>query len=336
MPPQRPWDADRVRSASAAYWESCALHAAVRTGLTALLAQGPASGQELAQRLGLDQRGLDILLRALLVLDLLRLEGGLFHLNPQAAPSLTPGQPSDMSNAILHMADMVKDWAELAQCVRTGRPVERPAHAGPGPNPERQHFYRAMRDIARQQSRGLAQRLGLKPGQRLLDMGGGPGVYALTFSQETPGLKAAVYDLPGAEPHFREEAALHPGAEVAFLQGDYHQDQALPGGPYDAVWLSQILHSEGPAACQAMLDKAAAALAPGGQVLVQEFVVEVPGHPFAGLFGLNMLVNTQEGQAYTREELMDLLARAGLERLEYLGATKEGGPAGILRGWRPS
>lgn len=336
MPPQRPWDADRVRSVSAAYWESCALHAAVQTGLTAALAQGPASGQELRQRLGLDQRGLDILLRALLVLDLLRQEEGLYHLNPQAAPSLTPGQPSDMSHAILHMADMVKDWAQLAQCVRTGRPVERPAHADPGPNPERQHFYRAMRDIARQQARGLAGRLGLTPGQRLLDMGGGPGVYALTFSQEVPGLKATVYDLPGAEPYFREEAALHPGVEVAFLQGDYLQDQALAGGPYHVAWLSQILHGEGPAACGQMLAKAAAALAPGGQLLVQEFVVQVPGHPFAGLFGLNMLVNTQEGQAYSLEELQDMLGRAGLERLEYLGATKEGGPAGVLRGWRPA
>lgn len=336
MPPQRPWDADRVRSVSAAYWEACALHAAVRTGLTAALAQGPASGQELRQRLNLDQRGLDILLRALLVLDLLRLEGGLYHLNPQAAPSLTPGQSTDMSHAILHMADMVKDWALLAQCVRTGRPVERPAQAGPGPNPERQHFYRAMRDIARQQSRGLAGRLGLQSGMRLLDMGGGPGVYALTFSQEVPGLEATVYDLPGAEPYFREEAALRPGVEVAFIQGDYHRDQALAGGPYDVVWLSQILHGEGPALCQAMLDKAAAALKPGGQVLVQEFVVQVPGHPFAGLFGLNMLVNTEEGQAYSLEELTDMLARAGLERIEYLGATKEGGPAGILRGWRPA
>jgi 2-polyprenyl-3-methyl-5-hydroxy-6-metoxy-1,4-benzoquinol methylase len=302
----------------------------------AALSQAPASASDLSARLELDPRGLDILLRALLVLGLLSQKGDLYVLDPQAAPSLTPGLATDTSNAILHMADMVKDWSQLAQCVRLGRPVERPAHSGPGPDPGRQHFYRAMRDIARQQSRGLAARLGLKPGMRLLDMGGGPGVYALTFAQEVPGLQATVFDLPGAEPYFREEAANYPGVEVAFIQGDYLQDQALGGGPYDVVWLSQILHSEGPEPCLNMLRKATQALAPGGQLWVQEFVVTVPGHPFAGLFGLNMLVNTHRGQAYTQEELLTMLGRAGLERAECLGATKEGGPAALLRGWRPA
>lgn len=69
-----------------------------------------------------------------------------------------------------------------------------------------------MRDIARQQATGLAARLGLAAGQSLLDLAGGPGVYALTFADETPGLASTVFDLPGAEPFFREEAARHPGA----------------------------------------------------------------------------------------------------------------------------
>lgn len=335
MPPQAPWSPERVRALSSAYWEACALHAAVQTGLMAALTQAPASARELCARLELDPRGLDILLRALLVLGLLSLEGERYVLAPQAAPCLTPGTPTDMSNAILHMADMVQDWAQLAQCVRQGRPAQRQDHHNPGPNPERQHFYRAMRDIARQQAKGLAARLGLQPGQHLLDMGGGPGVYALTFSQEVPGLKATVYDLPGAEPYFREEAANYPGVEVAFFAGDYLEDAALGGGPYQVAWLSQILHSEGPDQCVAMLRKAAGALVPGGELWVQEFVVTVPGHPFSGLFGLNMLVNTQRGQSYTREELLDMLGQAGLEGAEYVGSTKEGGPAGLVRGRRP-
>ncbi|MFH1033329.1 MAG: methyltransferase [Pseudomonadota bacterium] len=336
MPPQGPWNTQRIQATASAYWESCALHAAVRTGLTAALAQAPAKAAELSARLELDPRGLFVLLRALLGLGLLRQEGELYALDPEAAPCLTPGQPTDMSNSILHMADMVGDWAKLAECVRQGRPVEHPEHHGPGPNPQREHFYRAMRDIARQQAKGLAARLGLKAGQRLLDMGGGPGVYALTFSQEVPGLEATVYDLPGAEPFFREEAANHPGARVAFFQGDYLQDPVLGGGPYQVAWLSQILHGEGPQQCLAMLRKATAALAPGGELWVQEFVAQVAGHPFAGLFGLNMLVNTQEGQAYSRQELLDMLTQAGLERAEYLGATKEGGPAGLVRGRKPA
>ncbi|CAO0821889.1 Methyltransferase domain-containing protein [Desulfarculales bacterium] len=335
MSPQAPWNFEKIQATASGYWGACALHAAVQTGVMAALAQAPASAGDLCQRLELDRRGLDILLRALLVLGLVNFEDDLYVLDTQAAPCFTPGQATDMSNAILHMADMVKDWAQLAQCLRRGEPVERPAHRGPGPDPGREHFYRAMRDIARQQARGLAARLGLKPDTNLLDMGGGPGVYALTFSKEVPGLKAKVYDLPGAEPYFREEAANFPDVKVAFVQGDYLKDAVLGGGPYQVAWLSQILHGEGPEQCRAMLAKATQALAPGGELWVQEFVVTVPGHPFAGLFGLNMLVNTQQGQAYTLEELVGMLEQAGLEEVAHLGFTKEGGPAGLVRGRKP-
>ncbi len=335
MPPQAPWGPERVQATASAYWQSCALHAAVSTGLAAALAQSPAGLEELRQRLVLDRRGLAILLRALVGLELVEELGGLYSLNPDAAPFLTPGQPKDMTNLVLHMSDMVPDWAQLADCVRTGRPVDRPEHEAPGPNPGREHFYRAMRDNARQMARGLAARLGLQAGQGLLDMGGGPGVYALTFVEETPGLSATVFDLPGAEPYFHEEEEAHPGAVARFLAGDYLRDQ-VGGGPYDWAWLSQVLHGQGPGECAVMLAKAAEALRPGGRLVVQEFVVEKPGHPFSGLFGLNMLVNTPQGWAYTHEELTGMLAAAGLVEVVGLGATREGGPASLLAGRKPA
>lgn len=335
MPPCEKWSPERLRAMSSAYWQACTLHAAVSTGLTAALAQAPASLEDLAPRLSLDPRGLHILLRALEGLDLVRQTGGVYALDPEAAPGLTPGHAQDVSNAILHMADMVGDWAQLAGCVRQGRPVERPEPEGPGPNPARTHFYRAMRDIARQLAGGLGPRLGFKAGQRLLDMGGGPGVYALTFASDVPGLECAVFDLPGARPHFLEEAAHHPGVSVDFLTGDYLVDQ-VGGGPYDHAWLSQVLHGQGPEECVLMLSKAAQALKPGGYLWVQEFVVRVPGHPFPGLFGVNMLVNTHQGQAYTFAELADMLAQAGLVEAEDLGATLEGGPASLVRGRKPA
>lgn len=337
MPPQpAPFDAGRLKALSSAYWQACALHAAVQTGILAALAAGPASAAQLAAQLELDGRGSAILLTGLEALGLLRSQEGVYALDPAALPFLTPGSPKDMTNAILHMADMVADWAKLADCVRTGRPVERPKD-DQGAAQARGHFYRAMRDIARQQAQGLAARLGLAAGQHLLDLGGGPGVYALTFAEETPGLACTVQDLPGAAKFLEEEKALHPQGRdrVAFREGSY--EEAPLGGPYDVVWLSQVLHGEGPQACRRLLAKAAQALRPGGVLWVQEFVVQTPGgHPWPALFSINMLVNTPEGQGYDAAQLRAMLEQAGLVDVELTGPTQEGSPASLLRGRRPA
>ncbi len=330
-----PWGTERVMAMANTYWQSCALQAFVQTGLAAEMAKGQDTADGLASRLGLDRRGTRLLLTALTTLGLLERRETAYALREDAASLFTPGSPRDMSNYVLHMADMVADWSRLAECVRSGAPAKRPdPEAGPGPAPGRTHFYRAMRDIARQQARGLARRLGLEAGQNLLDLAGGPGVYGLTFAEETPGLAVTVFDLPGAEPFFQEEALAHPGAVgAAFRAGDY--DQAPLGGPYDVVWISQVLHGEGPEACAALLGRAVGALKPGGALWVQEFVVrETGGHPFASLFSLNMLVNTQKGQAYDAGELAGMMTGAGLRDVEYMGPTKEGSPAALMRGRR--
>lgn len=329
-----PWGPERLRAVASAYWESCTLHAAVRCGLTEALASGPASEAELAPRLGLDPRGLAILVRALLGLDLVREQDGRLQLNPGVVEHFTPGSTKDLSDMVLHMADMVADWAKLADCVRQGRPVERPALDQPGPA-SRAHFYRAMRDIARQQAPGMAGRVGLRDGQHLLDLGGGPGVYGLTFADEVPGLKATVFDLPQAREHFQAEAALHPGApRVDFREGDFSRDDL--GGPYDVAWLSQILHGEGPEDCARLVAAAAKALKPGGWLWVQEFVVQIPGHPWPGLFGLNMLINTTQGQAYTAAEIKAMLSQAGLVQVRYDGSVRADAAAGLVCGQKPS
>lgn len=330
------WQPEELSRLAHGYWASCALQAGVQTGLTAALCDGPAAPAALAERLGLNTRGAAMLCTALHALGLLqRRRDGAYALAPGLQALLDPASPRSLVNMVLHMADMVGDWSRLAECVASGKGVE---ELGPPPEDKegRAHFYRAMRDIARGQAPGLAARLGLTGGQSLLDLGGGPGVYALTFADEVPGLKAAVFDLPGSRRFFQEEAARHRGAErVRFLAGDYEDGEL--GGPYDVVWISQVLHGEGPAACQALIDKAAGALKPGGVLWVQEFVLDPvqPEHPWPALFALNMLINTPAGQSYTAAEISGFMERAGLVEAHYAGPTKPGGPSGLVRGSKP-
>ena len=57
-------------------------------------------------------------------------------------------------------------------------------------------FIWGMHAIARDLAPLVAAKLDLKAVRHLLDLGGGPATYAITFAQANPELKATVFDLP--------------------------------------------------------------------------------------------------------------------------------------------
>ena len=113
---------------------------------------------------------------------------------PEAREYFLPGGGADMGGIIRHHANLVQNWSRLDECVKTGKPV-----GGSWSEEESDDFYLGMRDLARHQAKGLAKRLGLKPGWHVLDLGGGPGVYGYTFADEVPELLVTVFDLPASE-----------------------------------------------------------------------------------------------------------------------------------------
>jgi len=159
----------------------------------------------------------------------------------------------------------------------------------------------------------VVKALDLSGRKRLLDLGGGPGTYAIQFCLENPGLSAVIFDLPGTRP-FAEKTVERFGlsGRVGFAAGDFNEDP-LPSG-FDVAWLSQILHGEGPEDGVRLVAKAAKALLPGGILLIHEFLLEDtmdrPLHP--ALFSLNMLVGTEKGQSYSEGQVRAMMEAAGL------------------------
>jgi SAM-dependent methyltransferase len=103
--------------------------------------------------------------------------------------------------------------------------------------------------------------------ERLLDVGGGHGRYAIQFCDRHPGLSATVFDLPEALGVARENAA-DAGLDdrVTTRGGDYETDDW--GDGYDVVLLFNVVHAHDAAEVRALLERAADALAPGGRLLV--------------------------------------------------------------------
>ena len=328
------WTGAELLKLSGSYWPCCALQAAVMLDVFTALdtAAGRMREDELALRLSCEGRSLGMLLTALVAMDLLDRDGTTLILPDGARRYLSRNSPEYVGFIIMHHADIMPAWTRLAEAVRGGTKTrERPSTKTGNPE-ERKNFLMGMFNIAVAQAENVAATLDLSGRKRLLDLGGGPGTYAVYFCRANPQLSATIYDLPSSAPFARETVERFNLADrIDFAGGDFLKD-ALPTG-YDAVWLSQVLHGETPENAAALMRRGAQTLNPGGLLCVQEFIInddrKGPVHP--ALFSLNMLVGTDGGQSYTQGEITAMMRQAGAAEIRRIDSGLPMG-SGVLVG----
>jgi len=316
---------------SGSYWKSFVLQAGVKLDLFTLIGDEEPEADHIAGKLNGDPRGVSALLNALTAMGLLEKHGDRYANTPLSKKFLSKASRRYVGYIIMHHHNLVDAWSRLDQAVLTGKPVRKDRIRT---GQERENFLMGMFNMAMATAPGLVRQVDLKGRRHLLDLGGGPGTYAIQFCLKNPGLKATVYDLPTTRP-FAEKtiAGFGLSAMVDFAPGDYSKD-GIPG-TYDAAWLSHILHGMSPQSCQTVIQKAAGVLSPGGRIFVHEFILEdtLAGPLFPALFSLNMLVNTDGGRSYSEEQIRGMLAKAGIKniaRMPFTGPTE----SGVLMGER--
>lgn len=298
----------------AGYRSAKVVFTANELGVFAALAGGPMTTAALSSRLGLDERTLELLLRALVGLELLELSGDGFSCAPLASAFLVPGTPSFTGHNLRFQDMLWESWGELPSVLRTGRPpkplLELLQAEGQAFTAE---YIRAMLPIAVQPARALAEALGPAPIHRLVDVGCGPGAYARALLEGHPELHATLFDLPTTLAVTRELFAESPLlARLDYREGNYLADEY--GSDQDLVLLSHTTHDESPDAVEDMFRRAHRALASGGRVAVHDFVVDDATRTqpsFAALFSVSLSVYTTGGKVYSVAEYRELLERAG-------------------------
>ena len=121
-------------------------------------------------------------------------------------------------------------------------------------------------------------------------------------------------------------------SRFSYVEGDLHD--ADFGSGYALATLGHILHSEGEALSRKLLAKTHAALASGGTIAIQEFLVnkERTG-PMNGLiFAVNMLINTDNGNTWSFEEIAAWLEEAGFVHPRTLQSP---GPSPLILATKP-
>ena len=318
------WNPGRLMRVSGAYWESFPLHVAVYLDVFTLIGENSLSAEEIAAKWRANERGVRSLLDAVAAMGLLEKKAGKYSNNEAAKTFLIKTSPAYIGFAIKHHHHLVSAWSKLSQSVKTGKPVRKKQRT----RAELESFLMAMYNNASGLAPRITREIDLSQRRHLLDLGGGPGTYAIHFCQVNPNLRATVFDLPTTAP-FAQKTIRRFGlsSRIEFQAGDYLRDAVQ--GTYDVAWLSQILHSMGPEHCRVVIERAVDVLEPGGLILVHDFLLNDThdGPLFPALFALNMLVNTEEGRSYSEEEVKDMLVQAGvhnIRRLPFRGPTDSG------------
>jgi hypothetical protein len=325
------WTPPELLNMSGSYWSACALHAAVKLDLFTPLSNDPASAATLATRLSLNERGLVMLLDALVALELLSKEGQNYQAAPFASKFLSTSSSGYLGHIILHHHHLVDSWARLDEAVRSGQPARRRV-SHDSDERERESFLLGMFNLAMLLAPQVVKQVDLASRKHLLDLGGGPGTYAIHFCLQNPELHATIFDLPTTRPIAEKTInQFNLQERINFVAGDFQKDPLA--GWFDVAWLSHVLHGEGEEGCANMLRKTVAALESGGLLLVQEFILDDARNSplFPALFSLNMLLGTPQGKAYSEAEIRSLLEAVGLEAVQRLPMELPNG-AGVMCG----
>lgn len=334
------WPA-RIFELSRQSWENYTLQAAIKLDIFSLIdseneseseSQATATVEKLKEKLKANNhRGIEMLLNALTAMKLLIKKDNHFMLTAAAKTFLIKNADNYLGNIILHHHELAKSWLNLDQSILSGTANRSSMSKQPECDEKtRENFLMGMFNLAMMNAPKIVSCFDFSSKKTLLDLGGGPGTYAINFCLKSPALNATVFDLPTTKPYALKTIKKYNLEDrIEFVAGDFNTDK-IPG-KYDVAWLSHILHSEGPENATAIVKKAAASLNAGGFLLIHEFILDEgnasPLHPT--LFSLNMLIGTENGRSYNQKELSIMLESCGLINIEVIEI--ESAPSKIIK-----
>ena len=302
---------------------------AQRLGIFEALSNGPLTAAQVAHQIEADERGTTLLMEALEALGYLKKKNARYANTSMTAkwlPALADGLP-------FFERVVFEQWGYLEESIRSGEPpVDLYEQFDREPGRWRE-FQAGMVAIARMAADDVVAKVKLPAtARRLLDVGGGHGLYSIKFCRRYPQLSATVFDWPQALEVAREViTAEGMGDRVSVQEGDFWIDEL--GNGYDVALLFNIVHAYLPDKNTELVRKVAGALNPGGLIVILDQLTGKALGPTAKamsrLQGLT-LFNATGGQSYAFEEIGGWLTNAGFTKPRRINLLKSPGNGLVL------
>lgn len=296
-------DLKRLRDIWRGFWQSRVIITANNFKIFEHLKK-PLSARELSNKLSTDLRATEIILDALVGLDLLKKRGGKYRNASISERFLVEGKPYYQGDMLRYADVMWKNWSELDNSLKTGKP-SRIAF-------DHTSFILAMHNISSFKAKKIINAIDLKGIKTALDLGGGPGTYSLEMAKR--GVNVTLFDRPETIEIAKRITNNKKG--IDFIGGDFLVNDLGKG--YDLIFISQIFHAYSEKDNLLLLRKCKKALNKEGRIVIQEFFINndrtKPSE--SAIFSVNMLVNTEAGRCYSPNEMKRWLKNIGLKNIK--------------------
>ncbi|WP_135826842.1 class I SAM-dependent methyltransferase [Halorussus ruber] len=311
------------------YREALLLWAARETGVLEAVTTDAETPAEVAESAGVTERAARITLDAMAELGYLEVVAGA-HAEDDERPAAKQYEITNRAlgfvakadvrsiGSVPHTLDCVDRWIQLPETMRTGEPpapestAENSAGEKSASDEWTTNFMGSMAsaDDAAVRASVTAAVHRNPDAERVLDAGGGPGVFAKEFVRR--GFDVTLVDQPDVIDIDRRFLEHEP---IELVEGDI--TEGLPGGGDDGfgiVFCSRVAHALGPDENRRFASHAHDALEPGGALVLTD---KVRGRAEdAALFGAHMLAQTENGDTYTGAQFEGWLRDAGFEAVE--------------------
>ncbi|ETA49864.1 methyltransferase [Ponticoccus alexandrii] len=313
--------ADQVSDIAFGFMGSKALFAALEVGVFTELSRQPSTAAQLAERTAVDADRAETLLTALAGLGLVVREDGIYSNAPAAEAFLVRGAKHDFGDYLrLQVGRQMYGLLDQIDHALTDRlPKDATAsYAEWFSDPEQARLYsRSQHAGSLGPARQMLRRVDLSGAERLLDVGGGTGAFAITLCAANPDLSATIVDFPNVAALGRDyvaEAGLSD--RIAYVEGNA-LERDWPGGQ-DVVLMSYLFSGVPGEAHAELLRHAYDTLAPGGRLLLHDFVVRADrsGPKLAALWQLQHTAFTPRARSLDAGWLAEALGQAGFAGIE--------------------
>jgi hypothetical protein len=313
---------ERILQVGLGFWASKTLLSAVELGVFSTLAKAPADLRTVQGKLALHQRSARDFLDALVALNLLKRENGIYSNTVDTDLFLDRAKPSYIGG-VLEMANarLYGFWGSLTEALRTGESqngikgggeeVFAALYADPK---QLREFLSAMSGVSAGAAHAIAANFPWRDYKTFMDLGSAQGMVPATLAHAHPHLTGIGFDLPPVKPVFEGFIAQRGvGDRVRFQGGNFFED---PLPKVDVIVMGHILHNWDLAQKKMLLGKVFDALSKGGAVVVYDAIIDDDRckNAFGLMMSLNMLIETAGGFDYTGEDCQAWMREVGFSK----------------------
>lgn len=294
-----------------------AVCAAAELGIADVLAGGPCTVEEIAERVQADPDAIGRLMRLLASRGIFAHKRGRYALTPMAEALRTDAPMSMRAMARLTGSkEHWEHWGHLVDTVRTGEPFV-PKLRGMSlfdymaRNPALGAVFNdAMTSVSNMAIPPTMLAYDFSRFESVIDVGGGHGAFLAAILGQAPGARGLLFDLPEVVADAAPTLAVAGVLDRCEIRGGSFFD-GVPSG-FDAYVLKTVVHDWPRHEALRILRNVRAAMPPHGTLLLVEMVIPDDESPHPGkLLDLDMML-TNGGRERTAAEYDRLLADAGL------------------------